>query len=66
MQAVEIRGIEKMATHTRVFYDKGREQVSSIKQDRVFSKDIEKAADWLKTIEFSQFIRNLSMEKGQF
>ena len=66
MQAVEIRGIEKMASHTRVFYDKGREQVSSIKKDRVFSKDIEKAADWLKTIEFSQFIRNLSMEKGQF
>jgi histidine ammonia-lyase len=66
MQAVEIRGIEKMASHTRVFYDKGREQVASIKQDRVFSKDIEKAADWLKTIEFSQFIRGLSMEKGQF
>jgi histidine ammonia-lyase len=66
MQAVEIRGIDKMATHTRVFFDKGREQVASITQDRVFSKDIEKVAEWLKSIEFSQLIRTLSMEKGQF
>ncbi|MFL6554503.1 MAG: histidine ammonia-lyase [Bacillus sp. (in: firmicutes)] len=65
MQAVEIRGIEKMAAHTRVFYDKGRELVASIKQDRVFSKDIEKAAEWLKTMDISTFIRNLSMEKEQ-
>jgi histidine ammonia-lyase len=53
MQAVEIRGIGKMATQTRKFYEKGREQVPSIKQDRIFSKDIEKAAEWLKTMEFS-------------
>jgi histidine ammonia-lyase len=66
MQAVEIRGIDKMATHTRVFFDKGREQVASITQDRVFSKDIEKVAEWLKSIEFSQLIRTLSIEKGQF
>jgi histidine ammonia-lyase len=65
MQAVEIRGVEKMATHTKGFYEKGREQVLSIKQDRVFSTDIEKAAEWLKTIEFSLFIRSLSMEKGE-
>ncbi len=64
MQAVEIRGIEKMAAHTRVFYEKGREHVPSIKQDRIFSKDIEKAAEWLKTIEFSQFVRGLSVEKN--
>jgi histidine ammonia-lyase len=66
MQAVEIRGVEKMATHTRGFFDKGREQVASIKQDRVFSKDIEKAADWLKAIEISSFIRKLSMKKELF
>lgn len=64
MQAVEHRGIEKMATHTKHFYEKGREQVASIKQDRIFSKDIEKLAEWLKTIEFSQFMKDLSFEKG--
>lgn len=63
MQAVEIRGVEKMATLTKGFYDKGREQVSSIKQDRIFAKDIEKAAEWLKNIEVSQFV-NVSVEKG--
>jgi histidine ammonia-lyase len=53
MQAVEIRGVGKMATQTRKFYEKGREMVPSIKQDRIFSKDIEKAAEWLKTMDLS-------------
>jgi histidine ammonia-lyase len=53
MQAVEIRGVGKMATQTRKFYEKGREVVPSIKQDRIFSKDIEKAAEWLKTVDFA-------------
>ncbi|WP_413302843.1 histidine ammonia-lyase [Bacillus sp. 1P10SD] len=66
MQAVEIRGIEKMATQTKEFYEKGREQVASIKQDRVFSKDIEKAAKWLKEIEISHFIKEFSLEKEQY
>lgn len=61
MQAVEYRGVDKMAAHTKHFYEKGREQVASIKKDRIFSKDIEKLADWLKTVEFSTFIRNLSL-----
>lgn len=59
MQAVEFRGIEKMATHTKMFLEKGREQVPAITQDRVFSKDIEKASEWLKNIEFSQMVRSL-------
>ncbi|WP_040206222.1 histidine ammonia-lyase [Neobacillus jeddahensis] len=63
MQAVEFRGIEKMATQTRLFFEKGRAQVPSIKQDRIFSKDIEKASEWLKTIEFSQFSKDLTLEK---
>lgn len=63
MQAVEYRGVEKMATHTKNFYEKGREQVASIKQDRIFSKDIERLAEWLKTVEFSQFMKKLSFEK---
>jgi histidine ammonia-lyase len=64
MQAVEIRGIDQMGRHTKMLYEKGRELVPSIKQDRVFSKDIEKAAEWLKTIEFQKLIRDLRMEKG--
>lgn len=66
MQAVEFRGIDKMGTHTKNFYEKGREQVPSIKQDRVFSMDIEKLADWLKTIEFSQITRSLCLKKGSY
>ncbi|WP_284037313.1 histidine ammonia-lyase [Neobacillus sp. 114] len=63
MQAVEYRGVEKMATHTKNFYEKGREQVASINQDRIFSKDIERLAEWMKTVEFSQFMKKLSFEK---
>jgi histidine ammonia-lyase len=66
MQAVEIRGVEKMATQTKRFFEKGREQVASIKQDRVFSKDIEKAAKWLKEIEISHFIKEFTVEKEQY
>lgn len=66
MQAVEIRGVEKMAAQTKRFYEKGREQVASITQDRVFSKDIEKAATWLKEIEISHFIKEFSVEKEQY
>ncbi|NRD78112.1 histidine ammonia-lyase [Bacillus sp. BRMEA1] len=66
MQACEFRGVEKMSSHTKNFYEKGRQHVSSIKQDRIFSKDIEVLAEWLKTIEFSQFIKDLSLEKGTY
>ena len=66
MQAVEIRGVEKMATQTKRFFEKGREQVASLKQDRVFSKDIEKAAKWLKEIEISHFIKEFTVEKEQY
>ena len=47
MQAVEIRGIDKMANQTNGFYQAGRKIVPSIKKDRVFSKDIEALAKWL-------------------
>lgn len=56
MQAVEFRGIGKMADSTRKLYEMGRKLVPSITADRVFSKDIEKAADWLQTIDFTAFI----------
>lgn len=66
MQAVEYRGVEKMATQTKRLFDKGREQVASIKQDRVFSKDIETAAAWLKTVDFNKFTKKLSVENGSY
>lgn len=63
MQAVEYRGIEKMAAQTKKFFKKGREQVAPINKDRIFSNDIEKLAEWLKTLEFTQFSHNFSFEK---
>jgi histidine ammonia-lyase len=53
MQAVEYRGIDKMASKTRMFYEKGRETVPSIKADRVFSRDIENAAEALNALDVS-------------
>lgn len=52
MQAVQFRGIEKMALRTRKLYDLGRQLVPAIEKDRVFSKDIEAMAEWLKTSDF--------------
>ena len=50
MQAVEYRGLKKMSPHTRKFYTDGRTVVPSITKDRIFSKDIEALAKWLKGI----------------
>jgi histidine ammonia-lyase len=50
MQAVEYRGIEKMASRTRALYEEGRQHVPTIAKDRIFSKDIEAAVQWLKTL----------------
>lgn len=52
MQALEFRGIEKMAPKTRAFYEEGRKIVSPIHQDRVFSSDIENMTRWLKEVQF--------------
>lgn len=48
MQAIDHRGVEKMATTTQEFYKKARGIVPTITKDRVFSTDIEKLAGWLK------------------
>lgn len=48
LQAVEERGIERMAPSTRRFYHEARRMVSSITADRVFSNDIEAVAKWLE------------------
>lgn len=52
MQAVELRGIEQMSSQTRAFYEEARKIIPSITKDRVFSKDIEAAAHWLKSIDW--------------
>ncbi|MBN6205944.1 histidine ammonia-lyase [Ralstonia pickettii] len=48
LQACEIRGVERMAEATRDFYEKARKVIPSITKDRIFSKDMERAASWLK------------------
>ncbi|GAA0335280.1 histidine ammonia-lyase [Bacillus carboniphilus] len=47
-QAVEYRGVDKMATATRNFFNQLREVSPSITVDRIFSKDIEAVNGWLK------------------
>lgn len=48
LQAVQYRGIDKMSPHTRAFYDEARMIVPSITEDRVFSEDIVRVAEWFK------------------
>lgn len=48
LQAVEARGIERLAASTRQFYHEARRIVPSIVADRVFSRDIEAMDAWLK------------------
>ncbi|WP_408006959.1 histidine ammonia-lyase [Pseudalkalibacillus sp. A8] len=48
MQAVEIRGTDKMSPATKNILDKGRKRIPFIEKDRVFSKDIMEAENWLK------------------
>ena len=48
MQAVEYRGIEKMAVKTRKKWERLRQTVPSITKDRIFSEDIEKMSSLLK------------------
>ncbi|MFD3445644.1 histidine ammonia-lyase [Microbacteriaceae bacterium 4G12] len=53
MQAVEYRGVKKMSSETKMFYDQGRGIVPSITKDRVFSTDIENVTRWLKTADLT-------------
>ena len=48
LQAVEIKGIEKLSPVTRRFFDAGRAAVPSITKDRVFSDNIASVNEWLK------------------
>ncbi|WP_085523675.1 histidine ammonia-lyase [Tuberibacillus sp. Marseille-P3662] len=48
LQATEIQGMDQMAPHTRKIHRKARDVVEAITKDRVFSKDIETVALWMK------------------
>ncbi|UCZ52772.1 histidine ammonia-lyase [Bacillus shivajii] len=52
-QACDIRGRDHMATATKQFLKDAREHCEFIKEDRVFSKDIEAVNSWLKEVPFS-------------
>jgi histidine ammonia-lyase len=47
LQAVELRGVEKMAPATKRLFEIGRTITPSITKDRVFSKDIENIKNWM-------------------
>lgn len=48
LEAVDFRGSERMAERTKAVFNEGRKVVEPIKHDRVFGKDIENVAQWLK------------------
>jgi histidine ammonia-lyase len=48
LQAVEYRGVDKLAPQTRTFYEMARKLIPSITEDRIFSYDIERMAEFLK------------------
>lgn len=47
LQAVDFRGVDKMAPITRAIYDEARKVTASISKDRIFSYDIEKVNNWM-------------------
>ncbi|MUK90684.1 histidine ammonia-lyase [Ornithinibacillus sp. L9] len=60
MQAVEYRGIYKMASMTHAYYQQARTIVPSIRKDRVFSTDIEQLTKWLKDEEESDIQKQIN------
>ncbi|MCJ0922503.1 histidine ammonia-lyase [Mammaliicoccus sciuri] len=48
LQAVEIKGVDKLSPKTKVKYEELRSIVPSITQDRVFHHDIEKVCEYLR------------------
>lgn len=64
LQACEIRGVENMAGTTKEFYKRARKIVPSITKDRIFSKDIEQVANWLKEASVSD-VKNIFSEGGE-
>jgi histidine ammonia-lyase len=63
LQAVDYRGVDLMASSTRAMYENARKVASSITKDRIFSKDVEALADWLKVTEFEKMIEKHSSKQ---
>ncbi|MGA9290069.1 MAG: aromatic amino acid lyase, partial [Anaerobacillus sp.] len=53
MQALEYRGISLASSAVQRLYSSGREVVPTIKEDRVFSRDIEALSTWLRSDQFT-------------
>lgn len=67
LQAIDYRGSEKMAKITHQFYQLAREIVPTIKEDRIFSKDIENMYTWLKNFNWDQWMASIqSIHKEEF
>lgn len=65
LQAVEYRGISKMAPQTKAFYKEARKIVPSIIEDRVFSEDIENMTEWLKKNNWGWTALKIKEDQGQ-
>ncbi|HET7657357.1 MAG TPA: histidine ammonia-lyase [Bacillales bacterium] len=48
LEAIDFRGSDRTAPQTKAVFDEGRNVIEPIKRDRVFAKDIERTAKWLK------------------
>ena len=57
MQALEYRGISLASSAVQRLYSSGREVVPTIKEDRVFSRDIEALSTWLRSDQFTWTIQ---------
>ncbi|GAF16882.1 LOW QUALITY PROTEIN: histidine ammonia-lyase [Bacillus sp. JCM 19046] len=67
MQAVEYRGVEKMAQATQSLYQEARLIVPSIVKDRAFYVDIEKMNSWLDDVDIEHIEqKKLSRERLSF
>jgi histidine ammonia-lyase len=58
LQAVEFRGVQHMASATKALFENARKLAPSIVKDRMFSKDIEALAEWLKNTSLDKMLVN--------
>ena len=54
LQAVELKGTDKLSPKTRAKFDEYRTIVPAITEDRQFHKDIKNVADYLKASAYCQ------------
>ncbi|HEU5140138.1 MAG TPA: histidine ammonia-lyase [Bacillales bacterium] len=63
MQAADYRGAEDMAARTKIVLEEGRKIVGPITKDRVFSKDIENAAVWMREEDWRKLLIELDAKQ---